>query len=105
MVQLAPSSIRPERPLTREDLEGDLIQPGHPFFGIIWINPERMSGAACFAGTRVPIKTLFDYLEGGEPLDEFLEGFPGVTRAQAVAVIRLAVEGFLSSNLCAKQSS
>jgi uncharacterized protein (DUF433 family) len=82
--------IRPTRPLTPEDLEGDLIQPGHPFFGIIWINPERMSGAPCFSGTRVPIKHLFDYLEGGDTLDEFLEGFPPVTREQAVAVLDLS---------------
>src|ERR1051326_2464020 len=69
-------TVGPETPLTSEDLRGDLIQPGHPLFGIIWINRERMSGAPCFAGTRVPIKNLFDYLEGGEPLDEFLDGFP-----------------------------
>jgi|ERR1700722_6788310 len=85
-----PKPIQPETPLTAEDLEGDLIQPGHPLFGIIWINPERVSGTPCFSGTRVPIKHLFDYLEGGEPLDEFLDGFPGVTREQAVAVIEIA---------------
>lgn len=84
-----------ERPLTPEDLEGDLIQPGHPLFGIIWINRERMSGAPCFSGTRVPIKSLFDYLEGGEPLDEFLDAFEGVTREQAQAVIALAARGLL----------
>lgn len=76
--------------MTAEDLEGDLIQPGHPLFGIIWVNPERLSGAPCFAGTRVPIQALFDYLEGGEPLKEFLEGFPPVTREQAVAVLELS---------------
>jgi uncharacterized protein (DUF433 family) len=90
--------IQPERPLTAEDLEGDLIQPGHPFFGIIWVNPGRMSGAPCFSGTRVPIKHLFDYLEGGDPLDEFLDSFPGVTREQAVAVLQMSrgklLEGF-----------
>lgn len=46
-----------------------------------------MSGTPCFAGTRVPVKNLFDYLEGGETLDELLDGFPGVTREQAVAVL------------------
>jgi len=88
--------VQPEKPLTAEDLEGDLIQPGHPLFGIIWINRERMSGVPCFAGTRVPIKTLFDYVEGGEPLEEFLDGFRGVTREQAVAVLELAESRFLT---------
>jgi uncharacterized protein (DUF433 family) len=87
---VAPKPIQPLIPLAAADLEGDLIRPGHPLFGIIWINPQRMSGTPCFAGTRVPIQNLFDYMEGGEPLDEFLDGFPGVTREQAVAVIELA---------------
>src|SRR5882724_4695129 len=104
MVQPATASARPDRPLSPADVEGDWIQPGHPLYGIVWINPERMSGAPCFAGTRVPVKNLFDYLEGGEPLNEFLDGFPGVTRAQAVEVLRLAAEGFLSA-LCSKQVS
>jgi uncharacterized protein (DUF433 family) len=58
--------------------------------GVVWINSERMSGQPCFYGTRVPIKILFDYIEGGEPLDEFLEGFPDVTREQALAVLEAA---------------
>jgi uncharacterized protein (DUF433 family) len=90
MPQLSPRAIGLQRPLTEEDLEGDLIQRDHPLFGIVWINPKRLSGAPCFAGTRVPIKTLFDYINGGEPLDDFLEGFPGVTREQAVAVLQSA---------------
>jgi uncharacterized protein (DUF433 family) len=74
---------------------GDLVQPGDPLFGIVWINPERMSGAPCFFGTRVPVKTLFDYLEGNESLDSFLDGFPGVSREQAIAVLELAREKLL----------
>ena len=89
------SRVRPERPLTQEDLEGDLIQPGHPLFGIVWVNPRRLSGAPCFAGTRVPVRNLFDYVAAGEPLEEFLAGFPGVTREQAVAVLELAADGLL----------
>jgi len=57
---------------------------------IIEINPEKVSGAPVFAGTRVPIKNLFDYLEGGDSLEDFLEGFPPVTREQAVAVLEMA---------------
>jgi uncharacterized protein (DUF433 family) len=86
---VSPKSPGPLSPLTAEDLEGDLIQPGHPLFGIVWVNRERVSGAPCFAGTRVPIKNLFDYIEAGEPLDEFLEGFPGVSREQAITVLTM----------------
>jgi uncharacterized protein (DUF433 family) len=87
-VSLAP--VRPAKPLTPEDLEGDLIQPGHQLFGIIWVNRQRMSGAPCFAGTRVPVQSLFDHLEAGDALESFLEDFPGVTREQAVAVLELS---------------
>ena len=57
---------------------------------VISIHPERLSGKPCFTGTRVPIQNLFDYLEGGETIEDFLEGFPGVSREQAVAVLELA---------------
>ncbi len=53
-------------------------------------DPEIMSGALCFAGTRVPVKTLFDYLEGTSTLEEFLEDFPSVSRDSAVAVLEAA---------------
>jgi uncharacterized protein (DUF433 family) len=53
---------------------------------------EIMSGALCFAGTRVPIKALFDYLEGASSLDDFLEDFPSVSRVRAVAVFEAARE-------------
>ena len=54
---------------------------------IVTRDPEIMSGALCFAGTRVPVKNLFDYLEGSSSLDEFLENFPSVSRERAVAVL------------------
>ena len=53
-------------------------------------DPEIMSGALCFAGTRVPVKHLFDYLEGSSSLEEFLEDFPTVSRERAVAVLETA---------------
>ena len=56
---------------------------------VIWINPERMSGAPCFTGTRVPVQALVDHLKGGSTLSDFLEGFPSVTREQAVAFLEL----------------
>ena len=50
-------------------------------------DPEIMGGAAVFVGTRVPAQTLLDYLEGGDSIDTFLDDFPSVTRAQAVAML------------------
>jgi uncharacterized protein (DUF433 family) len=81
------------RPVSAEALKGDAVQPGDPRFGLIWINPDRLSGAPCFFGTRVPVATLFEYLEAGQSLDDFLSGFPGIERAQAVAVLELARRG------------
>ena len=53
-------------------------------------DPEIMSGALCFAGTRVPVKNLFDYFEGASTLEDFLEDFPTVSRANAVALLEAA---------------
>ena len=65
--------------------------------GVIWIHSDRMSGAPCFAKTRVPIQNLFDYLESGAPLEEFLVGFPPITRDQAINVLELARTGLFES--------
>jgi uncharacterized protein (DUF433 family) len=59
------------------------------------IDPEIMSGTSCFAGTRVPARTLIDYLEGGDSLDDFLEGSPTVTREQAIAFLEKVSERML----------
>ena len=53
-------------------------------------DPEIMSGALCFKGTRVPVQNLFDYLEGTSALEEFLVDFPSVSREAAVAVLEAA---------------
>lgn len=55
-------------------------------------DPETMHGAAVFRGTRVPVKTLFEYLENGESLDDFLEGFPAVSRELAIQVLEESKE-------------
>ena len=60
-------------------------------------DPEIMSGTPCFAGTRVPAKTLFDYLESGEDLDSFLSDFPTVFREQALELLRLSEELVLAA--------
>ena len=57
---------------------------------VVKIDPEIMSGTPCFAGTRVPARTLIDYLEGGDSLEDFLEDFPTVSRTQAVALLEEA---------------
>ena len=55
--------------------------------GIVHSDPEIMGGTPVFAGTRVPLQNLIDALEGGESVEDFLEGFPSVKRSQAIAVI------------------
>jgi len=53
----------------------------------IVIDPEILGGEPVFAGTRVPVKGLFDHLEGGESIEDFLEGFPSLKREQVIAVL------------------
>jgi uncharacterized protein (DUF433 family) len=55
-------------------------------------DPEVVSGALVFAGTRVPVDILIDYLRAGDSLDRFLEGFPTVTREQAEGFLEIALE-------------
>ena len=57
---------------------------------VIVKNPKILGGMAIFRGTRVPIQNLFDFLEGGETLEEFLEGFPTVSREAALAALEEA---------------
>jgi uncharacterized protein (DUF433 family) len=57
---------------------------------VVTCNPDIMSGTPVFRGTRVPVQTLFDYLEGGESIDDFLNGFPSVSRGQVIALLEEA---------------
>jgi uncharacterized protein (DUF433 family) len=59
---------------------------------VVHSDPEIQGGVPVFVGTRVPVKNLFDYLEAGDSLDDFLRSFPSVTRKQAVAALELARE-------------
>ena len=63
---------------------------------IIRSDPEILGGTPVFTGTRVPVQTLFDYLEGGETLDEFLRQFPSVDRETAVAALDMARDSVLT---------
>ena len=62
---------------------------------VVWVDPDRMSGAPCFRGTRVPVQTLIDHWEGGSTIEDFLVDFPRVSRAQALSFIELAKERIL----------
>ena len=64
---------------------------------LIAVSLDTLSGAPVFNGTRVPIKTLFDYLEAGESIDGFLEGFPSVTREQVIAFLEEAKDRLVES--------
>jgi uncharacterized protein (DUF433 family) len=59
-------------------------------------DPDVMGGTPCFSGTRVPIQTFIDYLEGGNTMNEFLDDFPTVSRKQAVAFLEQAKQRMLS---------
>ncbi len=59
---------------------------------VITASPDVLSGTPVFAGTRVPVQTLIDYLEGGASIDDFLEGFPTVKREQVLAFLDEATE-------------
>lgn len=65
------------------------------FGNSIVIDPELQSGEPVFAGTRVPVQNLFDYIEAGDSLDVFLDQFPSVTRGMAVAVLEQAREALV----------
>jgi uncharacterized protein (DUF433 family) len=57
---------------------------------LLWVDTERLSGAPCFKGTRVPVQALIDHIEGNSTLEDFLAGFPSVSRAPAIQFIELA---------------
>jgi uncharacterized protein (DUF433 family) len=63
---------------------------------VVHSDPEILGGTPVFVGTRVPIRSLFDYIEGGDTLDEFLRQFPSVRREQAIAALDLARESLLT---------
>ncbi len=63
---------------------------------LITNSPDRLGGTPVFAGTRVPVQTLIEYLEAGHPLDHFIDQFPSVFREHAVAVLELAKEALVT---------
>lgn len=65
--------------------------------GIVHSDPEIMGGTPVFVGTRVPLQNLFDYLEGGESIEDFLDGFPSVKRQQVIGVSEAAKHALLAT--------
>lgn len=65
---------------------------------VVHRDPQIMGGEAVFVGTRVPVYNLFDYLEAGDSLDEFLEQFPSVTREQAIAALEIAKSAIVGAD-------
>ena len=63
---------------------------------VISRSPDVMGGTPVFCGTRVPVQTLLDYLEAGESIDEFLAGFPSVSREQVIEFLEAAKDPFIS---------
>lgn len=88
--------IKHPEPVEPEHLVGDKIQPGHPLFGLIWINPLRVSGEPCFYPTRLPIKYLFEYLASGHTVEEFVDEFEGISIVNANLVLEVAGRGLLA---------
>ena len=61
--------------------------------------PDVLGGTPVFAGTRVPIQTLLDYLKGGESIDDFLDGFPSVSRDQVISFLEMAKDRLIETAL------
>ncbi len=68
---------------------------------LITTSPDRLSGTPVFAGTRVPVQTLVDYLEASDSLDDFLADFPSVSRGHAIAVLEVAKSALLAKAVAA----
>jgi uncharacterized protein (DUF433 family) len=63
----------------------------------ISVSPEILGGTPVFSGTRVPVQTLLDYLEAGDSIDEFLDGFPSASREQVLSFLELAKDRLIES--------
>jgi len=68
-------------------------------YGAINIDPETMGGTPVFTGTRVPIQTLFDYMEGGDDLNEFLDDYPTVSKDIAIQVLEMAKKSLTTEKM------
>src|SRR5438045_1739678 len=90
-----PQTIQNPANTAPEDNDKELVPQSDPRSRVISINPARMGGTPCFVGSRVPIRRLWDYLEGGKSVAQFLKDFEGVSREQCRAVLEMAFERLL----------
>ena len=79
-----------QSPCLRDILEKTRNRPMNAKATVVHSDPEILGGTPVFVGTRVPVKSLYDYLEAGDSLDEFLDSFPSVSREQAIAALEMA---------------
>ena len=89
----APAIVEPLWIAEEEDTER--VPVSDPRSALISIDPQRMSGTPFFAHTRVPLQALWDHVTEGPGMEEFLEGFPSVTREQAVRTLEMALARLL----------
>lgn len=68
-------------------------------YGAINIDPETMGGTPVFSGTRIPIQTLFDYMEGGDDLNEFLDDYPTISKDIAIQVLEMAKKSLTTEKI------
>ena len=78
-----------------ENNKGYTLNMNDPDHNLVEIDPEKLGGTPVFQGTRVPIQNLFDCLETGESIEQFLEQFPTVSRKQVTAVLEESMERLL----------
>ena len=78
-----------------EPEDTELVPQSDPRSMLISVDPQRMGGTPCFAGTRIPIKHLWDYLEGGGTIEEFMDDFEGVSRERCIQVLQMARESLM----------
>jgi len=74
------------------------VEVGEMSIEVINRDPEILGGTPVFAGTRVPVRAIFDYLEAGDDINEFLDDFPSVSRDQAIALLAAARENLIDDN-------
>ena len=84
----------PNRGILEESRAGEMMPSADSRAAIVSVDAERLGGTACFVGTRVPIKYLWEYLIDGKSLETFLEDFEGVPREAAVAALRESYDRF-----------
>ena len=83
------------RGILEEVESAELVPPSDPRAGIVSIDADRLGGTPCFAGTRVPVKYLWEYLLNGKSIETFLDDFDGVPREEAVAALEQAYQRFM----------